>query len=290
VNALDRLTDALVRRAARRWPADMADSLLREWRAELATLRACPHTSPSKRIWREVAFALSLACSPTTEPRTSLSHGWKRAGTALGGVARQLVLSLGVAVLAVFVASGMGDLANQLVTRNRYDVEPATWWYVTAHVGTDVVGLAIVGLVAVFTARRFGGAVGLGPPGGAPVIQRSILLVVPLALASYLVYLARHAANGYGPTFELIRAQGAAAIGAWTIVMIVAVAAGRRMAAAGRRTTASVVTGLVHFSRRTSPRSSHPYAPPGRCTSVAARDCCGSRCRTCRMGSPASDH
>ncbi|HZD99704.1 MAG TPA: hypothetical protein VE132_16255, partial [Micromonosporaceae bacterium] len=244
MNALDRLTDALVRRAARRWPADMADSLLREWRAELATLRARPHISPSKRIWRQVAFALSLACSPTTEPRTSLSHGWKRAGTALAGVARQLVLSLGVAVLAVFVASGMGDLANQLVTRNRYDVEPATWWYVTAHVGTDVLGLAIVGLVAVFTARRFGGAVGLGPPGGAPVIQRSILLVVPLALASYLVYLARHAGNGYGPTFELIRAQGAAAIGAWTIVMIVAVAAGRRMAAARRRTTAWVVTGL----------------------------------------------
>ena len=66
----------------------------------------------------------------------------------------------------------------------------------------------------------------------------------PAALASYLVYLARHAGAGYGPTFDLIRAQGAAAIGAWTIVMIVAVAAGRRMAAAGRRTTAWVVTGL----------------------------------------------
>ena len=222
----------------------MADSLLREWRAELAMLRAQPHTSAGHRVWRQVAFASSLACSPTTEPKTSIGRGWKRAGAALGAIARHVVLSLAVAVLALFVADGMGDLANQLINHNRYDIEPATWWFVTAHVGTDVVGLAIVGLVAVFIGRRFGGTIGSAQPGRAAVVQHSIVLVVPLALASYLVYLARHEGNGYGPSFELVRALGVAAIGAWAIVMIVAVAAGRRLAAAGRRTTAWVVTGV----------------------------------------------
>ena len=235
MKALDRLTDALVRRAARRWPSDVAESLLREWRAELATLQTQPQIGSAATAWRQLAFALSLACSPTAEPRGSMGSECKRMAITLARVGRQFVLALGVVVLARFVAVGMRDLADQLVTHNRYDVEPATWWYVTAYAGADIVGLAIMGLVAMFALRRTRMAV-----------RPAAVLIVPLALASYLVYLAGHAGNGYGSS-GLIPAQGMAAIGAWALVLIVAVGIGRRLAAAGRRTAAWAVTGLGAF-------------------------------------------
>ena len=235
MKALDRLTDALVRRAARRWPSDVAESLLREWRAELATLQTQPQIGSAATAWRQLAFSLSLACSPTAEPRGSMGSECKRMAITLARVGRQFVLALGVVVLARFVAVGMRDLAGQLVTHNRYDVEPATWWYVTAYAGADIVGLAIMGLVAVFALRRTRMAV-----------RPSAVLIVPLALASYLVYLAGRAGNGYGPS-SLIPAQGMAAIGAWALVLIVAVGIGRRLAVAGRRTAAWAVTGLGAF-------------------------------------------
>jgi len=235
VNALDRLTDALVRRAARRWPADVADSMLREWRAELAALQTNPQVGSPARAWRQLAFALSLACSPTAEPRGSIGSECKRIAITFARAGRQFVLALGVVLLARFVAVGMRDLAGQLVTHNRYDVEPATWWYVTAHAGADIIGLAIMGLVAVFALRRTRMA-----------ILPAAVLIAPLALASYLVYLAGHSSDRYGSS-DLIPAQGAAAIGAWALVLLIAVGVGRRLAAAGRRTAAWAVTGLGAF-------------------------------------------
>ncbi len=50
---------ALVRLAARRWPADLATDLEREWLAELAALRGRP--------WRRIAFAGSLAVAPSVD-------------------------------------------------------------------------------------------------------------------------------------------------------------------------------------------------------------------------------
>lgn len=235
MNTFDRLADALVRRAARRWPADVADSMLREWRAELAAVQTQPQVRPAARAWRQLAFALSLACSPTAEPRGSIGSESKRIAIAFARAGRQFVLALGVVLLARFVVVGMHDLAGQLVNHNRYDLEPATWWYVTAYVGADIVGLAIMGLVAVFVLRRTRMA-----------IRPAVVLIVPLALASYLVHLAGHSGDGYGPG-DLIPAQGAAAIGAWALVLLVVVGVGRRLAGAGRRTAAWAVTGLGAF-------------------------------------------
>jgi hypothetical protein len=235
VNTFDRLADALVQRAARRWPADAADSMLREWRAELAALQTQPQTRPAARAWRQLAFALSLACSPTAEPRGSIGSECKRIAVTFARAGRQFVLAFGVVLLARFVVVGMHVLAGQLVTHNRYDVEPATWWHVTAYVGADIVGLAIMSLVAVFALRRTRLA-----------IRPAAVLIVPLALASYLVYLAANSNDAYG-SGELIRAQGATSIGAWALVLLAAVGVGRRLAAAGRRTAAWGVTGLGAF-------------------------------------------
>lgn len=235
MNAFDRLADALVRRAARRWPADVTESMLREWRAELAALQTQPHVGPTTRTWRQLAFALSLACSPTAEPRGSIGSECKRIAIAFARTGRQFVLALGVVLLARFVVVGMRDLASQLVNHNRYDLEPATWWHVTAYVGADIVGLAIMGLVAVFALRRTRIAV-----------RPAAVLIVPLALASYFVYLAANSNDVYS-SGDLIQAQGAAAIGAWALVLLVAVGVGRRLATAGRRTAAWTVTGLGAF-------------------------------------------
>ncbi len=289
MNALDRVTDALVRRAALRWPPDMAESLLREWRAELASLQARPQTSAVHRIWRQIAFAVSLACSPTTEPRTSMGRGWARVGSTVGWVGRRLVGSFGVALLATFVAGGMGDLADQLVNHNRYDIEPASWWYITAHVGTTVVGLALVSLVAVFvgTAIRRGRrtcATGrswrdpkldfAGRPAGARELSR---LSRP-----------RRRRPVDAGTHPGRRSRRHRCVGDRDDRRRC-----RRTPDSGRRTAYDRVGG---DRARCGPRDRRRRVcrvrtrRRRRCTSAAARGCCGSPCRTCRKGSPPSDH
>jgi len=53
---LDRVTDRLLRIAADRWSADLRDTMLSEWRAEIAWLREQPGTG-----WRQWRYAVSLA-------------------------------------------------------------------------------------------------------------------------------------------------------------------------------------------------------------------------------------
>ncbi|MFI5936915.1 hypothetical protein [Actinoplanes sp. NPDC051494] len=101
----------LVRLAARRWPADLAPDLEREWLAELDSLRGGP--------LRQLAFAGSLAVSPTVDGPTwpdrartaaapvvltllaaALFNGVRLAGHQVGPVAAAAALVVAVVAMA----------------------------------------------------------------------------------------------------------------------------------------------------------------------------------------------
>ena len=66
---MNRLAHRLVDIAARRWPADLATDLSREWHAELAALET--------RSVRALTFAASLALSPAVEAAGEAPYGWR---------------------------------------------------------------------------------------------------------------------------------------------------------------------------------------------------------------------
>ena len=237
MTAFDRLTDALVRRAARRWPADAGEPLLREWRAELAALQTQPHPSAGYRVWRQVAFASSLAFWPSNGVDGPASSGWRKL-SQWGRAAQQFALMLGIALTAMVVARSMNELAFQVLTGNDWQSIPARSVQEIATVATQLLGLAIIVLVGAWLARRSRPALDTLRAGA---LLRAAYFVVPLGLAMYLV----HAADGIielnGLQGYPYQPQAAAATGAWAIVMSLALGTGLRFAARGHRFVAWLV-------------------------------------------------
>jgi hypothetical protein len=235
VNAFDRLTDALVRRAARRWPAEVAESLLREWRAELAVLQTQPHTGTGHRIWRQVAFASSLAFSPSSVADGRISSGWRQL-SQWGRAGQQFALMLGIALATMVVARAMNEIAFQVLTGNNWRALPPRSVQAIGTVAAQLLGIVIMTIVGAWLSRRSRPALETLRSGS---ILRAAYFVVPLGVAEYVVHVADagiedlYVLQGYP-----FQPQAAVAIGAWTIVMVFSVAASLRLAARGKRVMA----------------------------------------------------
>jgi hypothetical protein len=234
VNAVDRLTDALVRRAARRWPADVADSLLREWRAELAVIQTQPHTRIGPRIWRQVAFASSLAFSPSNGVDGPASAGWRQM-SQWGRAARQFALMLGIALAAMVVARAMNELAFQVLTGNDWQSLPPRSVQGIGTVAAQLLGIVIMTLVGAWLSRRARPALETLRSGA---ILRAAYFVVPLGVAQYAVHAADRLEELNGIQGYPYQPQAAVAIGAWTMVMMFSVAVSLRLAARGKQAVA----------------------------------------------------
>ncbi len=106
--------DALLRSAARRWPDDIADDMLREWRAELAAITLA--RGRLRASWRRLAFAASLACSPGPDRAPSVAGAWSDRAARLGHGLAYLAM-LGGVVLAATAIAGVTDFAGNYVGR-----------------------------------------------------------------------------------------------------------------------------------------------------------------------------
>ena len=99
-SVVDRLARFLVDRAARRWPADLAEPMAQEWRAELAALRDEPAV-------RRLSFAGSLALSPAVEPDGA------EPVLALEAWARSAAGAVGITVLAGALFNGVHTVQHR---------------------------------------------------------------------------------------------------------------------------------------------------------------------------------
>jgi hypothetical protein len=94
---VDRLARLAVATAARRWPADLAEIMQREWHAELDALQADPTLGRLATTWRTITFAGSLALSPAVEEAGSDPVTWSNRAAA---IARPAAAAAGVTMLA----------------------------------------------------------------------------------------------------------------------------------------------------------------------------------------------
>lgn len=101
MTAVDRLAEALLRLAARRWPAEVREEQAREWSAELHALRAEPG-SAGRRALGQLRFAVSLAAASPVEDEDGVPRGWRE---GLPEVSRAL-RPVGVLVLFGVLAAG----------------------------------------------------------------------------------------------------------------------------------------------------------------------------------------
>lgn len=220
-----------VRTAARRWPAAIRDGMAAEWRAELVVLRHDPRLGRGARTWRQLAFAVSLACSPAVGKEDPMTLTWRDRVPALGFAVGRIAVYTGIAFAAELLPRATADLWYQISTQNKYLPVPR---------GEDIAGtLAAMVLALVAMALLGVAAARLAPrPGGRPLAVAAFV-TVPLGLAGYVVYYAGgryqvHAVLNTGP-------PPAALLGfaVWTVVATAALAGALRLAASGRRVAAT---------------------------------------------------
>lgn len=209
-----RLCGAFLAGAARRWPAELRDEMLAEWRAEL-------HSTP--RVWRRLRFAASLAASrPHREPALVVSPRRRLAHAALS-----LLLLLGLPAPYLLLAVtwtwsyssdtithqawvGVGSIAGAIVLG-----------FICARVTTGVTqlispmlvplwtfGLALAGILALIAAS-----------GGVPAMADLIDLSLWALSAAVLCTLAARLASAGRPALSWGTAAVAVAVSFWFSIM-----------------------------------------------------------------------
>ncbi|HEY3009772.1 MAG TPA: hypothetical protein VGJ63_17135 [Micromonosporaceae bacterium] len=219
MNLVDRLTDACVARAARRWPADISGAMAREWRAELNALRADVAVGEWTRSARAIAFAASLACSPAVEAEGDPAPTWRDRATGLGRAATALAGAAGVTLLAAALFNAVHDVYRLL------DPRVSTSASVAADAAMVVAAAVAMSWLGAVAARR--GPLAPGHRSGTTVV----LFTVPLGLAIFVFLLV-------GNEIDVMPFMGwidiAPGVATWTALTAVAVGLAMRHVAAGR--------------------------------------------------------
>ncbi|MFF4810813.1 hypothetical protein ACFY03_21640 [Micromonospora chersina] len=163
-----RLAGVLLRAAARRWPAELRDELVREWDAELHVLAG------RGQRWRMLSFAASLAASRTGTPVADRAVPDRR----LRRTARVLLLAPPACVAAVGVAAVVMGLAYAVLgpsVRWATAAQLPLWSGLTAGAG------ALLALLVTRAARR---TVRTGP------LATALGVVLPIGLTVTVVLVA----------------------------------------------------------------------------------------------------
>ncbi|MEV0134610.1 hypothetical protein AB0H83_39890 [Dactylosporangium sp. NPDC050688] len=182
MTAADRLAEALLRLAARRWPAEVREEQAREWAAELHALRAEPG-SAGRRALGQLRFAFSLAAASPVEDEDGVPRGWREGLPEVSRALRPIGVLVLFGVLAAGPAGGvLRTLSEWLLGLAGVEI---TWPAGTAvTVGTSVPPLLVLTAAAWWLGRRMQvGLAGLRRLGAAgPAAAAPAALAVAFAL------------------------------------------------------------------------------------------------------------
>jgi len=220
MSPIDRFAESCIARAARRWPEDLSETMSREWRAELAALRADPALGSFVHGRRAIAFAVSLACSPAVEAEDAVALRWRDRTAGLGRAMTALAGAVGVTLLAAALFNLVHHVYHNLYRHVSVPVG------IAADVGLLAAAVAAMSWVGVVTARR------------SPLLPSSrfattaALYAVPLGLAMYAFLLA-------GNQIAVMPFMGwtdiAPGVAAWTALTGISLGFATWFAASGRR-------------------------------------------------------
>lgn len=219
MNPVDRVARACVTAAARRWPAELSQTMSLEWCAELDAVRDDPTTGPVTRAWRAAAFAGSIALSPPVEAAGTEPVTWR---DRAGGAGRALTALSGVAAVTL-LAAALFNATHLGYHRARPHLPPVGDALVDAGLLTVAAGL--MAWAAAVAARR------CPLPARRPATA-VVRLTVASGAATYAFLLAgnRVAVMPFMGWMDI-----APAVVAWVVLTGMSAAAATRYAAAGRR-------------------------------------------------------
>lgn len=238
--------DAIVRRAAARWPVEMRDDMAAEWLAELAAMRR-----ENVSRWRRITYAVSLLVSAPVEEPGRPPRVWREEFPSIGRAAAQLLALAAVAFGAVFAASEVPTFARFLLLQaqdeypggNYYIGEPTTIQW--AANGVSIAALVLTCAGFVWLGRRLGRVMPLrwaryiGVSSAGPGVIAALSVGAALA-AAFVAGVDSLSING-GPT-PVGRTQAIPAVAAWTVLAMVT--AGFAVRFAVRRRTIAVTVGV----------------------------------------------
>lgn len=233
MSVADRIAVALLRLAARRWPAELRDQQAREWAAELHALRSDPKAG-RRRAMGQLLFAFSLAAASPVEDENDAPRGWREGLPEMGRRLRPVLMLVLVGVLAAGPVSGIVRSGGEWVL-GLLGFEVG--WPAGAAVTlvTSLPPLLIVTVAGWWLGRRmpvgWAGGRRLGPAGPA--------VVAPFALAVAFAVLvaAQHYSAGTG---GVAASLGAGAL-AWVLLVVALAVAVVRLAVRGRRWLAAAL-------------------------------------------------
>ncbi|MFF5231729.1 hypothetical protein [Dactylosporangium sp. NPDC000521] len=227
MTAFDRLAEALLRLAARRWPAPVREVQLQEWSAELHALRTEPGAGAGRRAFEQLRFAFSLAAAAPVDDEDGVPRGWRDALPAAGRALQPF------AVLVFFGLIATGPAAGLLRAVDEWLLGLAGvrvgWPLGTAITTlTSVPALLVLTIVAWWLGRRM--PLRLAGPGRAGSAAAAPL---PLALAFVVLVVGTQSTLGLGgQAFAVSLVFGAPVWAALTAALAAAVA---RLTSARRR-------------------------------------------------------
>jgi hypothetical protein len=208
---VDRIAQLAVRTAARRWPADLAETMTREWQAELGTLRTDRTLGRWTKTWRTIAFAGSLALSPAVEEAGAEPITWsERAAT----MARPAAIAAGVTM----VAAALFNVVHLVYQHTR------------------PTAAAAIGVLAVATLLMVVPAHNGGPSAYAARKAAGTTALFGAALFGFLFAGNQVAVMPFMGWIDILPATAT-----WTVLTALTVYATTRLIAAGRRRIAALV-------------------------------------------------
>ncbi len=240
---MSELVGAVVRRAARRWPADMRDEMATEWLAELAAMGR-------ERVpgWRRIAYAMSLLMSAPVEEPGRPPRLWREEFPSLGRAASHLLTLVVVAWTAAFAASQLPTFANFLLSEARGDY-PGTYYIgqaTTVQWAANAVAVASLALACAgfgWLGTRLGRVmplrwarhIGLGAAG--PGVVASVVIGATLAGTFALDVVG-------GTPGATMSAGGVGTVALWTVLAMLVTWSAVRLA---RRRWLAVLVGVVGY-------------------------------------------
>ncbi|GAA1525363.1 hypothetical protein GCM10009827_047590 [Dactylosporangium maewongense] len=219
MTALDRLAEALLRLAARRWPASVREVQLQEWSAELHALRTEPGAGAGRRAFGQLRFAFSLAAAAPVDDEDGVPRGWRDALPAAGRALQPFAVLVFFGLIAIGPAAGVLRAVNEwLLGLAGVKIGWPSGATITAL--TSVPALLVLTIVAWWLGRRMPlGLPRLGRAGSAAAAP------LPLALAFAVLVVGTQSSIGIdGETFAVCLVIGAPVWAALTAALAAAVA------------------------------------------------------------------
>ncbi|MDW5322779.1 hypothetical protein [Plantactinospora sp. KLBMP9567] len=237
------IADALLRVAARRWPAELR--MLPEWRAELAAIRADPGGGPVNRAVRQLRFAVSLAGSPPAEDGHGVPRGWREVLPGAGRALQPLLALLGAVLFCQVLIGVLEMVGTTLLTLARgYPGGSGAsagvdWAGNAASVAGLATGAAVAGWLGGWLGRRL--PVDRARHSRLDLAGPAVLAPLLMAAGAVALHLVAHSTPEPQSGVTVLTSEPIPALLLWGVLVAPLAGAAARLVHRGRRRVASLL-------------------------------------------------